>query len=97
MTKVTRPLFGDAANGNIGDLGTFRNGRHGPEFIRIAQGSGGHSEAQTRLRACFRQAKAAHSAIEPTDYVSGEYRLWHRVPSWPEFWRQWLLDHPECK
>lgn len=97
MTRVTRPLFGTAATGNIGDLGTFRMGRHGPEFIAIASGTGGHSQAQLRLRACFRAAKAAHSAIVPTQYVFGDNPKYHRVPSWPIFWNQWLVDHPECK
>lgn len=96
MTKVTSPLFGSSARGNVGDLGTFRMGRHGPEFIAIAQGSGGHSEAQQRRRDCFAEAKAAHSALTPVDWEVGGKIGTHRVPSWPVFWRQWLIDHPEC-
>lgn len=97
MTKVTRPLFGDTARGNIGDLGTFRMGRYGPEFIAIARGTGGHSDAQLRLRDCFRAAKAAHSAIPPTPYESDGTSGTHRIPAWPDFWRQWLIDHSECQ
>lgn len=93
MTKVTRPLYGDTARGNIGDIGTFRMGRYGAEFIQLARGGGGHTAEQERLRECFRQAKAAHSAIPPTPDESGA----HRVPPWTDFWRQWLIDHPGCK
>lgn len=96
MTRVAGPLFGSAAVGRVGRIGTFRRGRHGPEFIRIAQGGGGDSEAQRRLRACFAAAKAAHSEIAPTLYMVGKQKRYHRLPSWPVFWTQWLADHPEC-
>lgn len=96
MTKVSSPLFGTSATGKIGAIGTFRMGRHGPEFIAIAKGSGGWTEPQDRLRACFTAAKAAHSLIEPTRYQVGKRWYSHRIPAWSDFWRQWLIDHPEC-
>lgn len=34
MTKVTGPLFGSAAAGRIGSIGTFRRGKSGAQFIR---------------------------------------------------------------
>lgn len=97
MTRVTRPLFGATARGNLGDLGTFRMGRYGPEFITIARGTGGRTPQQQRLRSCFSAAKAAHSAIAPVFWESDGKSGWHRIPSWPEFWQQWLIDHPECR
>lgn len=36
MVKVIRPLFSDEARGRIADIGSYRRGKHGPEFI--AQG-----------------------------------------------------------
>jgi len=96
MTRVTGPLFGTAAVGRIDDIGSFRMGRHGPEFIQQAKGSGGNTDAQQRLRTCFAEAKAAHSAITPTSYWDGDRTRYHRIPDWPTFWAQWLIDHPDC-
>jgi hypothetical protein len=97
MVRIVSPLFGTAATGNVGTAGTFRMSRYGPEFIAIAKGSGGDTPAQRALRACFKEAKAAHSLIEPTPWISGKKSGLARVPDWPTFWQQWLLDHPECR
>lgn len=37
MTKVTQPLFGTVAIGRIGNIGTFRRGASGPQFIKVPQ------------------------------------------------------------
>lgn len=97
MTKVHSPLFGESAVGRIGNIGTFRMGRHGPEFIRQAQGVARRTDAQARIRECFQEAKAAHSLIEPTRFKIGDQWYEHRIPLWADFWRQWILDHPECR
>lgn len=96
MTRIVGPLFGTSAVGRIGTIGSFRMGRHGPEFIQHAVGSGGASPAQLTLRACFSAAKAAHTAIVPTWVGVGEDARFIRVPDWPTFWRQWLIDNPGC-
>lgn len=97
MTKVTGPLFGTRATGSVADFGTFRMGQHGPEFIQIAAQDGPASEAQARLRACFATARAAWLLITPTKVKRGGRWVWRRSPPWPDYWRQWLIDHPECK
>lgn len=97
MAKVEQPLFGDSAVGKIGNIGTFRQGRHGPEFIKIAKGSGGNTETQQRQRACFAAAKAAHSQIVPTLIATEPRKIYRRFPDWPTFWAQWLAEHPECR
>lgn len=96
MVKVVRPLFSDSARGRIADIGSFRMSRNGPQFIAQAQPTDNPNPAQLTRRACFAQAKAAHSAIPPTAFWDGQRTTWRRVPDWPSFWRQWLIDHPEC-
>lgn len=97
MTKVTGPLFGTQATGKIGPLGAFRAGRHGPEFVAPQDPTRRKATPPRPIHACFAAAKAAHSAITPTPYWNGiEWRS-HRLPSFPDFWRQWLIDHPECR
>ena len=85
MVKVVRPLFSDSARGRIADIGSFRMSRNGPQFIAQAQPRDNPTPAQRTRRDWFRTAKAAHSA-QPKE----------TRPAWPSFWRQWLLDHPEC-
>lgn len=94
MTKVTGPLFSDDAKGDIADLGTFR--RHGGsfQFIAFARGAGGHTDRQAALRQRFKAAKAAHSQIEPQWVAINGRRYFRRTPTWPDFWAQWLIDHP---
>ena len=96
MVKVVRPLFSDSARGRIADIGSFRMSRHGPQFIAQAQQVDNPTPGQLARRECFKLAKAAHSAIEPTVFWDGQTTTRRRVPDWPSFWRQWLQDHPEC-
>ena len=96
MVKVVRPLFSDSAHGRIADIGSFRMSRNGPQFIAQAQPRDNPTPGQLTRRECFKLAKAAHSAIEPTGFPNGTGTIFRRVPDWPTFWRQWLLDHPEC-
>jgi len=97
MVRVVQPLFADTARGRIGTIGTFRMSPSGPQFIEQAKGSGGNTAAQQALRRCFAEAKAAHALIPPIPWVVGTRKGRARTPRWPEFWRQWLLDHPECQ
>jgi hypothetical protein len=96
MVKVTRPLFSDTAHGSFADIGTFRRGRHGPEFIKIGGGGGIQPERQERLKACFAEAKAAHAQLPKIKVRRGNYWRWIIETPWPEFWAQWRIDHPEC-
>lgn len=96
MVKVVRPLFSDSARGRIADIGSFRMSRNGPQFIAQAQPTDRPTAQQLTRRICFAQAKAAHSAIPPTGYSVGNRTRYRRIPDWPSFWRQWLIDHPAC-
>lgn len=97
MTRITGPLFGTTAKGQVGDLGYFRDGPRGPEFVAGKPPTYTATPAQLAMRACFAAAKAAHSALPPTRvWVKNRYRYFI-LPAWPAFWVQWLIDHPECK
>ncbi|MDS4029496.1 MAG: hypothetical protein RKO66_05435 [Candidatus Contendobacter sp.] len=97
MAKVTRPLFSDEARGPIAGIGSFRMGAHGPEFIAPPKARKAEAQPKPKIRECFKAAKAAHSAIVPERInVNGDWRD-IRLPRWPEFWRQWLIDHPDCQ
>ncbi len=97
MVKVVRPLFSDSASGRIGDIGTFRMSRNGPQFMALAEPVDRRTPRQLALRACFAAAKRAHSLIPPTTFYAGN-RSWKRIiPTWPDFWAQWRIDHPECQ
>ncbi|KAB2924159.1 MAG: hypothetical protein F9K25_17905 [Candidatus Contendobacter sp.] len=97
MAKVTKPLFSDEARGSIAGIGSFRMGQHGPQFIAPPQTRKVESGERPRIRDCFAAAKAAHSEITPTRVKIDKKWREVRFPKWPEFWRQWLLDHPDCK
>jgi len=85
MVKVVRPLFSDSARGNIADIGSFRMSPHGPQFIALANSTDPKTAPQLQSRACFKLAKAEHTALPDG-----------ARPLWPVFWRAWLADHPEC-
>ena len=85
MVKVVRPLFSDSARGNIADIGSFRMAPSGPQFIAMASPSDPKTAPQLQSRDCFRRAKAEHTALGDGNR-----------PPWPDFWRTWLADHPEC-
>ncbi len=96
MARITKPLFSDEARGSIAGLGSFRMGATGPQFIAPPKTRKAERGPRPKIRDCFAAAKAAHSAIVPTRIqIAGEWRD-IRLPRWPEFWRQWLIDHPEC-
>lgn len=96
MTKVTRPLFGERASGNIADIGTFRMGRHGPEFIRIAKTDKPATARQRQFRDCFKAARAAWIALPiKIKYVDNK-PVEYRDPEWIPFWNNWLAEHPDC-
>ncbi|WP_262967068.1 hypothetical protein [Methylobacter psychrophilus] len=86
MVKVTRPLFADSAKGNLGNIGAFRRGQTGPQFIPLTVPTDRKTAKQLRLRACFSVAKKAHAAIP-----SGSR------PRWGIYWRQYLQEHPGCR
>ena len=56
MVKVTRPLFSNAAYGTFADIGTFRRGQHGPQLIKQIIVNDRKTEAQLKMRACFKAA-----------------------------------------
>ena len=86
MVKVTSPLFSNAAYGTFADIGTFRRGQHGPQLIKQTIVNDRKTEAQLKMRACFK------AAIREWSQLSVYTRA-----TWPAYWRQWLVDHPECK
>ena len=97
VLKLDSPLFGDTARGTIRGFGTFRTTTAGTHLVTNARGNRTSVGATTNLRACFASAKAAHAALPLTwTKIGGR---WHgrRVPDWPAFWLQWLIDNPGCK
>ena len=86
MVKITRPLFADAATGKIGDIGTFRNGQHGPEFMVISTPIDRKTPKQVGIRTCFKTAIKTWATLNRTTR-----------PSWQAYWRTWLTHHPEWK
>lgn len=96
MAKVTRPLFSDAARGTVAGIGSFRMGANGPEFIAPPKTRKTEAKPHPKIRDCFAAAQAAYSLIEPQKVKIGKETRLIRLPRWPEFWRQWLIDHPEC-
>ena len=86
MVKVTRPLFSNEAFGKFADIGTFRRGQHGPQLIKQPVVNDRKTAAQLKMRACFKAAISEWSQLS----------VWTRA-KWPVYWRQWLVDHPECK
>jgi len=83
MVRITRPLFSDFATGKIADIGTFRMGKHGAQFMAITHPVDRKTPKQLALRACFKAARAAWLALPAHD----------REP-WGDFWRSWLITHP---
>ena len=86
MVKVTRPLFSNEAYGKFADIGAFRRGQHGPQFMKLPVVNDRKSEAQLKMRACFKAASLAWSKADQGTR-----------PTWPVYWQQWLINHPECK
>ena len=97
MTKITGPLFGTSAKGQVGDIGYFRDGPRGPQFVAGKLPAYTSTPAQQTVRDCFAAAKAVHSAIKPTRIGTTYPARYLILPTWPVFWAQWLVDHPECK
>lgn len=83
MTRVTGPLFSDTARGPIAGLGSFRMGRHGPEFIATARTTRPPSTRQQEMRALFAEAMAEWLALTPPR------------PPWATFWAEWYAEHTQ--
>lgn len=81
MTRVTHPLFSSWATGPIAGLGSFRMGRHGPEFIFTATPHDPSTTAQEAHRALFRQARAEWKALTLPR------------PKWGPWWAQWYIAY----
>ena len=86
MVKITRPLFSNEAYGKFADIGAFRRGQHGPQFMKLPVPNDRKTEAQLKMRACFKAASIAWSKADQGTR-----------PTWPVYWQQWLVNHPECK
>lgn len=52
------------------------------------------SDKQSVLRATFKAAKAAHSALPKIATKNKAGYSVKRSTPWGPFWRQWLIDHP---
>lgn len=94
MTKIIRPLFGNTATGRVADIGSFRASPSGPQFIRQARNPHPRSPAQQTQAQRFRTARAAWMALPLQNIQDGNKTIKRRIPDWPTFWRQWLVDHP---
>lgn len=97
MTKIIGPLYGSAATGKLGDLGHFRKGPRGPQFVAPQDPAARKAMEARPIHACLAAAKAAHSAIPPQRVWNGKHWVWRRSPTWKVFWAQWLTQHPECR
>lgn len=84
MVKVTRPLFSDAASGKVGGIGSFRNSPKGAQFITITRPVDRKTDSQNQIRNQFKTALLAWSLLDK-----------HSLPTWPDYWRTWLIDHSE--
>lgn len=94
--RVTSPLFGDSAHGSVQGLITFRT-RGGTAFaVRRSPGPPTPPASGATIRGCFATAIEAWTS-QPRGWhtYKGHYR-YMRWPAWPDFWRQWLIDHPDC-
>lgn len=85
MTKVTGPLFSVSASGQLRDIGTFKNGRYGPEFIPLNRPAGKKPEPAVPIRKCLKAARAVYWKIPKLER-----------PLWGDFWRDWLATHEDC-
>lgn len=94
MTRVSRPLFSDSARGDFAGLGTYRMGRHGPEFIRLATGQRTPVATLTPSQTRFQEAVAAFKLLTPEWTEEDGRRYFRRNPRWALFWAQWVEDHP---
>jgi hypothetical protein len=92
--QLTKPLYSDSASGSITNVGTIVR-KNGKFFLRkLASGNRQVSILTEQINRCFKRAKAIHAIIEKTYvYAGGKYR-WLIIPSWPDFWRDFLLKNP---
>lgn len=92
--KIGSPLFSSSASGSIRGVGSFRATAGGVFLCTGLRGNTLPVPALAAWRAAFAEAKAAHTALAPQWVIAGGRHRWVRVPSWPAFWAQWLIDHP---
>lgn len=92
--KISNPLFGTTARGIISRVGSFRRARSGTYHIVTGQlGNRTNHAASADLNNHFAIAKAQHSAIVPTVISTPSGPRLRRVPSWPDYWEQYVLDN----
>lgn len=97
MSKVTGPLFGTTATGAIAGLGYFRQGRHGPQFIPLADTQGRKAQPQRRIKDGFKIAHAEWCALPKTKVRRNGIHVWRILPIWTTYWATWLANHPEYR
>lgn len=97
MSKVTGPLFGASAVGSIAGLGYFRQGRHGPEFVPLADNQGRKPQRQRRINAGFRIAHAEWLTSQTQHIKIGGKWFTRHVTPWKTYWNAWLNSHPDYR
>jgi hypothetical protein len=94
MAKVGRPLFSDTVKGGLRGVGVFVTKGTSTTFRSYPKRTVVASSAQNLQRSKFNLARIDWLKLPVIDEPFKNRVLHHRVPSWPEFFRQWLIDNP---
>ncbi len=95
--KINRPLYGDSATGVVKNLGRFIR-KNGAIYLtdekkknRIAD------NLPLSMQSCLSIAKKEHALIPKTSVVINGKTTLRIIPTWPDYWAQYLIDNPSCK
>ena len=91
--KIDGPLFAQAATGTIRGIGTFKTYRGQPYIAPNGAAPRTPPTAGDPIRTLFTEALAAYSAITPTWHKIGKNWHLYRLPRWPAFWAQYVIDN----
>lgn len=93
---IEGPLFAGLAKGTITGLGTFTRIGGTNVLSHRQYGRRGNVNAPVAIKQCFAVAKKQHSQGSRQWVWNGKKWVQLIVPSWPDYWNQWLVDNPDC-
>lgn len=96
VLKVTSPLFAVSASGSIAGVGTYSRLPDGSFIVTaVKTGNPNPNKDNLRMRESFKEAMAIWITLPKTLRPLNGRFYWIINPRWPDYWAQWVLDHPE--
>jgi len=94
--RLIKPLYADSANGKLRNIGVYTTINGKSYLITDRRNKAAVNNLPKNIAGCMKNAKILHSQIPKTLILDGGQFVWRIIPKWGDYWRQYLIDNPEC-